>query len=385
MNDIIFRVIVPDNKILFKTLMLKGERGDDGVSIVSFEKTQTIGLTDYYTITLNDGTTYEFTVQNGTNAYFDNELSLLSENAVQNKIITAAINSINAAITTLSQYDAALSGSSENAVQNKVVKSAIDSINSAIALLGQYDSALSGSSENAVQNKVVKAALDLKANLTALDNYYTKTEIDNTFNNLGASGVSYNNASSGLLATDAQAAIDEVTSKINNLDASEIPYNNTSSGLSATDTQEAIDELAQGFNPTSLSDLTDTNIQNATAGQILAYASDGQGGVEVVNTDLNEGITFTAANGYTVLSSAFNKIGKTCCIYLRVTGQIALTYKTIGSFDKHPIVDTRAPLINAVDGSHAGFAILKTDGTLQYFGTQNYNDASDVNMVFVTS
>ena len=210
MNDIIFRVIVPDNKILFKTLMLKGERGDDGVSIVSFEKTQTIGLTDYYTITLNDGTTYEFTVQNGTNSYYDDELSLASENAVQNKIITAAINSINAALASIQQYDNALSSSSENAVQNKVVKSAIDSIISAIALLAQYDSALSGSSENAVQNKVVKAALDLKANLSALANYYNKTEVNALFNGLGASGVSYNNASSGLSATDTQAAIDEL-------------------------------------------------------------------------------------------------------------------------------------------------------------------------------
>lgn len=210
MNDIIFRVIVPDNKILFKTLMLKGERGLQGTSIVSIEKTQTIGLTDYYTITLNDGTTYEFTVQNGTNSYFDDELSLASENAVQNKVITAAINAINAALVSIQQYDNALSLSSENAVQNKVVAAAIDSINSALALLAQYDSALSDSSENAVQNKVVKAALDLKANLTALNNYYNKTEIDAAFNNLGASGVSYNNASSGLSATDTQSAIDEI-------------------------------------------------------------------------------------------------------------------------------------------------------------------------------
>lgn len=225
MNDIIFRVIVPDNKILFKTLMIKGERGLQGTSIVSIEKTQTIGLTDYYTITLNDGTTYEFTVQNGTNSYYDDELSLASENAVQNKIITAAINSINAALASIQQYDNALSSSSENAVQNKVVKSAIDSINSAIALLAQYDSALSDSSENAVQNKVVKAALDLKANLTALNNYYNKTEIDAAFNNLGASGVSYNNASSGLSATDAQAAIDEIKSGLDNKANSSDVYN----------------------------------------------------------------------------------------------------------------------------------------------------------------
>lgn len=255
MNDIIFRVIVPDNKILFKTLMLKGERGLQGTSIVSIEKTQTIGLVDYYTITMNDGTTYEFTVQNGTNSYFDDELSLASENAVQNKIITAAINSIIAALASIQQYDNALSLSSENAVQNKVVATAIDSINSAIALLGQYDSALSDSSENAVQNKVIKAALDLKANLTALNDYYTKSEVDNAFNNLGASNVGYNNASSGLSATDAQAAIDEI---IAGLTGNAI-INNPAIDPTQTISQKI--SAVEGSIPTKTSQLTNDSIK----------------------------------------------------------------------------------------------------------------------------
>ena len=220
MSDIAFKVIIPDQKILFKTLMLKGERGEQGTSIVSIEKTSTVGLVDTYTITLNDGTEYEFTVQNGTNSYYDSELSDESENAVQNKVITAAINTINSALETIQQYDSALSSSSENAVQNKVVKDAIDTINTALETIQQYDSALSASSENAVQNKVVKAAIDAKADSSALADYYTKVEVDAEFDNLGASNIPYNNTSSGLAATDTQAAIDEVAADIPTVDSS---------------------------------------------------------------------------------------------------------------------------------------------------------------------
>ena len=203
-----------DNDIVFKTLMLKGDKGAQGTSIVSIEKTSTVGLVDTYTITLNDGTEYEFTVTNGTNSYYDSELSDESENAVQNKVIKGVIDTINATLVSIQEYDSALSSSSENAVQNKVIKDAIDTINTALETIQQYDSALSASSENAVQNKVVKAAIDLKADSSALADYYTKTEIDAEFNNLGASNIPYNNTSSGLQATDTQAAIDEVVNRI---------------------------------------------------------------------------------------------------------------------------------------------------------------------------
>ena len=43
-----------------------GTDGTDGVGIVSIEKTATAGLVDTYTITLSDGSTYDFTVTNGS-------------------------------------------------------------------------------------------------------------------------------------------------------------------------------------------------------------------------------------------------------------------------------------------------------------------------------
>ena len=77
-----------------------------------------------------------------------------------------------------------------------------------------------------------------------------------------SSEVPYDNATSGLAATDAQAAIDELVdvgnaangviqttisglqSSIDNLSSTQISYDNATSGLTATDAQAAIDELA---------------------------------------------------------------------------------------------------------------------------------------------
>jgi hypothetical protein len=50
------------NDIIFKTLLLKGEAGNN---IASIEKTATSGLVDTYTITLTDGSTTTFEVTNG--------------------------------------------------------------------------------------------------------------------------------------------------------------------------------------------------------------------------------------------------------------------------------------------------------------------------------
>lgn len=95
MNDIAFSVIIKNDgisDIIFKTIMLKGE---DGNSISSIEKTSTSGLVDTYTIYLTDGTIGgTFTVTNGTGSTFDDELDSTSENAVQNKVVKSAIDSL---------------------------------------------------------------------------------------------------------------------------------------------------------------------------------------------------------------------------------------------------------------------------------------------------
>ena len=52
------------NNIIFKTILLKGEAGNN---IGTIQKTATSGLVDTYTITLTDGTTTSFQVTNGSN------------------------------------------------------------------------------------------------------------------------------------------------------------------------------------------------------------------------------------------------------------------------------------------------------------------------------
>lgn len=80
-----------------------------------------------------------------------------------------------------------------------------------------------------------------------------------------AEDISYDNTTSGLTATNVQAAIDEVKADIPD-DATDIGYSNTQSGLSATTVQAAIDEVSKAegikYNNTT-SGLTATNVQAA--------------------------------------------------------------------------------------------------------------------------
>ena len=173
----------------------------------------------------------------------------------------------------------------------------------------------------------IKQALDAKADSTALSNYYTKTQIDNTFDSLTASQIAYDNTNTGLSATNAQGAIDEVLAQVP-LNATGLSYSNTISRLSSENVQGAIDELASestdvSFTPTQntgnkvgeitidgvttelytgelstvgeLDDLTDVNTTGKTTGDNLRY--DGSDWVAKPNT-----ITLTQAE-YTALQS----------------------------------------------------------------------------------
>ena len=69
------------------------------------------------------------------------------------------------------------------------------------------------------------------------------TTLEDNYNALTAADSAYSNTTSGLTATDVQAAIDEIAPA---LTAAGTSYDNTTSGLTATDTKAALDELATG-------------------------------------------------------------------------------------------------------------------------------------------
>ena len=102
-----------------------------------------------------------------------------------------------------------------------------------------------------------------------------------------ASTISYDNATSGLAATDVQAALDEVS------DAENISYDNTDSGLDATNVQAAIDEVAGDL----------ANFEAVPSGAVMFFAMD----------TAPDG--FLKANGAavsrTTFSALFNAIGTT--------------------------------------------------------------------------
>jgi hypothetical protein len=74
--------------------------------------------------------------------------------------------------------------------------------------------------------------------LTATD---VQAALDELAGSGGAEDVTYDNATSGLTATDVQAALDELAGTG---DAEDVTYDNATSGLTATDVQAALDELA---------------------------------------------------------------------------------------------------------------------------------------------
>ena len=85
--------------------------------------------------------------------------------------------------------------------------------------------------------------------------------------------ITYDNATSGMTATDVQAAIDEIDTRLEGQDeASEISYDNTTSGLTATNVQTAIDEVEGRVD--TIEGATYVNEFNGRTGNVTPAASD---------------------------------------------------------------------------------------------------------------
>lgn len=74
-----------------------------------------------------------------------------------------------------------------------------------------------------------------------------------------AQKIKYDNATSGLSATNAQEAIDELSQNTPN--SSEIEYDNSTSGLTATTVKDALDELTtKGIDESVFEEITDEEL-----------------------------------------------------------------------------------------------------------------------------
>lgn len=143
--------------------------------------------------------------------------------------------------------------------------------------------------------------------LGGVESFNTRTgAVVPTAGDYDASDVTYDNTGSGLVATETQSAIDEVNSKIpativesfnsrtgavnpsaGDYDASDITYDNTTSGLAATDTQAAIDELDYAIDNFSVA-ASQVSYDNTQSG---LTATDAQAAIdEIANDVLSSGV-----------------------------------------------------------------------------------------------
>lgn len=95
-------------------------------------------------------------------------------------------------------------------------------------------------------------------------------EINAQVGSVDADDVSYDNTTSGLTATDVQAAIDELAQG-GSVDADDVSYDNQTSGLTATNVQDAIDEIASSGALTLKASSTGATLGAAAASLKTAY------------------------------------------------------------------------------------------------------------------
>ena len=134
-----------------------------------------------------------------------------------------------------------------------------------------------------------------------------------------AANVSYDNTTSGLVATSVQAAIDEVYAAIPGAStptAADVTYSNTSSGLTADDVQEAIDEL-------------NTNIGTVDAKIVDKVSVDVLQGY--VTAQVKSGILFVNVVGYVPSGASWATVGTLPSGYVPAADAYGMLYSSSGN------------------------------------------------------
>jgi len=145
--------------IVFRTIMLKGEKGSD---IQGIEKTGSSGVVDTYTITLSDGTTETFTVTNGS------DIASIEKTATSGLIDTYTVTLTDGSTTTFEVKNGADAQLYEIPTDSVIGYDSEENVPSGYEEISSpFDAALNTTSLNAPQTKAVKTALDLKAPLAS--------------------------------------------------------------------------------------------------------------------------------------------------------------------------------------------------------------------------
>lgn len=155
--------------------------------------------------------------------------------------------------------------------------------------------------------------------LTATEVQAALDEIDGIIDALDAAAIPYDNSTSGLAATDVQAAIDEVDGNLDNLAAADVSFDNTTSGLAATDVQGAIDEVdgtVDGIGTALGAHILDTGNPHAVTAAQAGAIEDANDTVKDTHIDWGNGanqvdasdmpVTDNAGVGQTTVQSALD-------------------------------------------------------------------------------
>lgn len=162
-----------------------------------------------------------------------------------------------------------------------------------------------------------------------------------------ATDVNYDNSSSGLSATDLQAAVDELDGNFEALsfDADEIGYDNTTSGLSAVNTKTAIDELKVMIDGASSPSVTADNVSFTSAQGLTS--TDVQAAIDEVQTNVASITVVTAASGISY-DDTNTSLGQT-----DVQGAIeAIDTKVEGIQEDVFVLTAGTPVDTPVNGTH---------------------------------
>ena len=194
------------------------------------------------------------------------------------------------ALAALSQSVTALSGTVEQhttAIQTVTTATATNtgSINTITSLIGNGE-------PTTTDKTIIGAINEIYADIGAGDG-------------VDADEVNYDNTSSGLTATDVQAAIDELAQGgSGTVEADDVAYSNTASGLTATDVQAAIDELAANHEYSGFG--TAVNIVRTSYADSYTTPSDGYAVVHVTSTT-GVGVLYFGQNIFSMVAAKQNE------------------------------------------------------------------------------